>query len=79
MNREELLAKLEEIFRDIFDDESIVLSEDTTPEDIEDWDSLGQVYLIAEIEDEFKIDLGESMQKVDNVAQVIDIIIGHMC
>ena len=54
MSREEILEKLNEIFRDIFDDEEINLSEETTPDDIEDWDSLGHVYLTAEIEDALK-------------------------
>ena len=37
---EKVLKKVEEIFRDIFDDEDIIITEETTADDIEDWDSL---------------------------------------
>ncbi len=39
----DILKKLEVIFRDIFDDEDIVLTNETTANDIEDWDSLAQI------------------------------------
>lgn len=74
MSRSEILKKLNVIFNDVFDDEEAMISETTKPEDIENWDSIGQVYLMVEIEDEFKIQLGETMEKVENVAMLIDII-----
>ena len=74
MSRDEILEKLNVIFRDIFDDEEINLSEETTPDDIEDWDSLGHVYLTAEIEDELKIKLGEQMKEIECVRDIIDLI-----
>ena len=40
MTREEVFAKLNEVFRDVFDDEDIVVTDETTAADIEDWDSL---------------------------------------
>ena len=43
MTREDVFEKLTEIFQDVFDDDSIELSEETTAEDIEDWDSLSMV------------------------------------
>ena len=39
MERTEVLEKLNDIFRGFFDDESIVLTDETTSDDIEDWDS----------------------------------------
>ena len=55
MNRTEIMAKLNEIFCDVFDDEDIVLSDDTTADDIEDWDSLEQINLLVAIEKQFII------------------------
>ena len=78
MSREEILEKLNEIFRDIFDDEEIVITEETTPEDVEDWDSLGHIYLTAEIEDEFDIKMDERMKDIESVSDVIDLIVGIM-
>ena len=74
MSRAEILNKLNEIFRDIFDEEDIEISEETKPEDIEDWDSIGHVYLTFEIEDEFKIKLGEKINAIENVKDIIDLI-----
>ncbi len=47
MNRNEAFEALTEVFCDIFDDEDITLSEDTTANDIEDWDSLEHINLIV--------------------------------
>ena len=53
MNKEEIYMKLNEVFRDVFDDETIVVNENTTADDIEDWDSLEHINLLAAIEQEF--------------------------
>lgn len=78
MSREEILVKLNEIFRDIFDDEEIVITEETVPDDVEDWDSLGHIYLTAEIEDEFDIKMDERMKDIESVSDVIDLIVEIM-
>jgi len=48
-------TRLTAIFRDIFDDESLVLRDDLTAEDVENWDSLTHINLIVAIEKEFRI------------------------
>ena len=48
-------AKLTTIFRDVFDDESIVLRDDMTAADVEGWDSLTHINLIHAIEKSLKI------------------------
>ena len=40
MNRAEIMERLNEVFRDVFDDSSITVDDNTTSKDIEDWDSL---------------------------------------
>lgn len=55
MQNEALLEQIQEIFRDVLDDEEIVLSEETTAEDVEGWDSLTHIQLIVAIEKQFKI------------------------
>jgi acyl carrier protein len=74
MNDNEILEKLVKIFRDIFDDESLIITTETSQEDIEDWDSLGHVYLITEIEDEFGIDLSEEGAGIQNVNELLAVI-----
>ena len=48
-------TRLTTIFRDVFDDESLVLRDDLTAEDVENWDSLTHINLIVAIEKEFRI------------------------
>ena len=75
MNREEVNAKLTEVFRDVFDDEEIVLSDSTTADDIEAWDSLEHISLIAAVEKAFKMRF--TMREVSgmkNVGEMIDIL-----
>lgn len=55
MSRQEIFAKLTEIFEDVFDREGIELAEETTAKDVEGWDSLTHIALLAAVEDEFDI------------------------
>lgn len=68
-------AKLNVIFRDLFDDDSIVVTPQTTANDIEDWDSLEHITLISAVEREFrmKFKMGEisSMKNVGEMASII--------
>ena len=48
-------TRLTAIFRDVFEDESLVLRDDLTAEDVENWDSLTHINLIVAIEKEFRI------------------------
>ena len=75
MTREEVFEKLNEIFRDFFDDDEIELTDETTADDIEDWDSLEHVNLIVAIEDWFdmKFTMGE-VTTMKNVGAMVDII-----
>jgi acyl carrier protein len=51
----ELLERLQTVFRDVFDDDSIVLAESTTANDIEGWDSLMHINLIIAVEKRFGV------------------------
>lgn len=75
MSRDEIFERLNEVFQDVFDDESIVVDEDTTAEDIEDWDSLEHINLLAAVELEFgvKFNMGQVVT-MKNVGAMADII-----
>lgn len=49
------LIVLRNIFREVFDDDSMTISAETSRNDIEDWDSVAQVKLVLTIESEFGI------------------------
>ncbi len=75
MTRSEIYEELTEIFRDIFDDEELVIGDETTADDIEDWDSLEQINLLVAIEKKFniKIRLGD-VSGLENVGRMVDLI-----
>jgi acyl carrier protein len=54
MTNEEVLAKLQDVFRKVLNDKSIVLTPATTAKDVAGWDSLSHVMLVVEIEGSFK-------------------------
>ncbi|MDR1692923.1 MAG: acyl carrier protein [Oscillospiraceae bacterium] len=75
MTRDEIFAKLTELFRDLFDDRSIVLTDATTASDIEGWDSLEHVSLIVAVEKLFRVkftmDEILSLRKVGDMADLV--------
>ena len=75
MTRQEIFEAVQDIFRDVFDDEELVIKDETNAEDIEDWDSLEHITLIVAMEKEFhmKFDIKE-VNKLENVGQMIDLI-----
>jgi len=79
MNREEIFKQVEEVFQDIFDDDGLHIKEETTADDIEDWDSLNHINLVSAVEKTFKIRfaLGE-LTTLKNVGSMIDLIIAKI-
>ncbi|MBR6100847.1 MAG: acyl carrier protein [Ruminococcus sp.] len=75
MTRDQVFDRLEEVFRDVFDDDGIVLYEDTTADDIDDWDSIEHITLIAAVEKEFGMSftMGE-VSGMKNVGEMVTII-----
>lgn len=75
MTREEIMEKVNEIFRDVFDDKTLVIVDSTNSDDIEDWDSLEHISLIISMEKEFdmKFDIKE-VNELENVGQMVDMI-----
>ena len=75
MTEIEIIKKLGDIFQDIFDDENLIISNDTTAEDIDDWDSLAHITLIVAVEKDFnfKVTLGE-LQGLKNVGDMVGLI-----
>lgn len=75
MTHEEIMAKLNEIFQDVFDDDSLVITDQTTANDIDDWDSLEHINLIEAVEKEFGMKF--RMQEVSgmkNVGEMAEIV-----
>ena len=75
MNEEEILKKIYAVFCDVFDNDELILNENTGPDDIDDWDSLAQISLIAALENEFGIrfDIKTALH-MKNVGEMISAI-----
>lgn len=73
MSREEIFNKITNICRDVFEDEDLVVSEETTASDVDGWDSLTHLALINEIENAFnvKFTLGE-ITGSKNLGELVD-------
>lgn len=75
MSEQEIYERLNEVFRDVFDDDEIEVDAGTTADDIEDWDSLAHINLISAVEDEFgmRFKMGE-VSTMKNVGEMVEII-----
>ena len=75
MNRTEILEKLNEVFHDVFDNNDIVVTEQTNANDIEEWDSLIHITLISAVEDEFDVSFDmKTVVSMKNVGDMSDAI-----
>lgn len=75
MDKENILAEVQEIFQDVLDNEDIELANETTAEDVEEWDSLSHIQLIVAIEKHFKIKFtSREILSWKNVGEMIDCI-----
>ena len=76
MEREEMLKKITTVFIDVLDDEDIELTESTTADDVEDWDSLTHIQLVVGVEKAFNVRFTSSeIQDWENVGEMMDCIL----
>lgn len=75
MEKNQILAEVQDIFRDVLDNEDIELQDATTADDIDEWDSLTHIQLIVAIEKHFKIKFtSKEILSWQNIGQMIDCI-----
>jgi acyl carrier protein len=70
MSPDEIQQKLTAVFRDVFDNDKLEISDSTTARDIEDWDSISHITLIAAVETTFGVSF--NTRDVKNLANVGD-------
>jgi len=79
MNREEVYERLNKVFCDVFDDETISIQDSTTAKDIDGWDSLTHISLISSVEDEFDFKFGmKIIVGLRNVGELVDAILDNI-
>ena len=75
MNTQQIYSALTSIFRDLFDDDTIVLTPETNAGDIEDWDSFNHINLIVAIEAKFGIKFKTAeLEELHNVGHLVHMI-----
>jgi acyl carrier protein len=75
MERNEILKQVEEIFREELELDDLELTDETTAEDVEGWDSLSHVQLVAAMEEAFGIEFkSREILSWDNVGDLVDCI-----
>lgn len=76
MTREEVYERLNSVFREVLDDDSISLKNETVADDVEGWDSFEHINLVVAVEEEFgfKIPMGKVVTMA-NVGEMVDIIL----
>lgn len=75
MDKNEIFETVQQIFRDNFDDEELVITRETCADDIEDWDSLEQINLLTAMEKKFGLKFNLSdVRNLENVGDLLDLI-----
>ncbi len=75
----EIYERLNKVFRDVFDDETIEVNSETTSKDIEDWDSLEHINLVVAVEQEFGIKFNmNEVTTMKNVGEMVSIIMSRI-
>ena len=76
MERNEILSQLSEIFSDVLDLEDVELTDTTSADDIEEWDSLSHIQLIVATEKYFGVKFSSlEIMKWNNVGEMVDSIL----
>lgn len=75
MERTEIVEKLTTIFRDVFTDDTLVLTDEMTANDVEKWDSMSHMVMISHVEETFNVKFKlRDLNKMKKVGDLIDLI-----
>lgn len=76
MERNEVIEKITQIFRDVFGDKNIVINDEMTAADVENWDSLTHMLMITKVEEElgikFKLKELNRLKKVGDLISIVE-------
>lgn len=75
MTRTEIFEEVTKIFRDVFDDDELIIKDETNSDDIEDWDSLEHINLVVAMEKRFNLKFNlKEVGTLANVGEMVDLI-----
>jgi acyl carrier protein len=75
VNEDDIYRQLTDIFHDVFDDDSIIVTPGLSATDLDAWDSLMHIRLIVTVEKAFKIKVATAeVGKLQNVGELVELI-----
>ncbi len=75
MEKAEIVIRLTPVFRNVFRDNTLEITDELSAHDVENWDSLSHMLLIAEVENQFAIKFKlKDLNKMRNVGDMITVI-----
>lgn len=79
MEKNEILEKLQLVFREVFGKESLIISEDMSANDIDEWNSLNHMIIVSEVENVFSIRFKlKDLNKMRNIGDMIEVIMSKL-
>ena len=76
MDRQEVFKRINEIFQDVFDDDELVVTDETCADDVEEWDSLRHITLVSAVERAFGVKFSmKEVLEMKNVGEMADILV----
>ena len=75
MEKSEMVSRLTPIFRDVFDNDALVVSEGMTAADVPTWDSLSNINMIIAVEKAFGVKFSiKDVRNLKNVGELLELI-----
>ena len=75
MEKSEIVSRLTPIFRDVFDNDALVVSDGMTAADVPTWDSLSNINMIIAVEKAFGVKFSiKDVRNLKNVGELLELI-----
>jgi len=75
MEKNEIVSRLTPIFRDVFNNDTLVVSEGMTAKDVPTWDSLSNINMIIAVEKAFGVKFRiKDVRALKNVGELLELI-----
>jgi acyl carrier protein len=75
MTEAEIYDTLNEVFRQVLEDDSIELTPSTTADDVEGWDSMNHIFIVVELEKRFGVKFqAAEMEELKNVGELAALV-----
>lgn len=75
MTEPELYDALNQVFRQVLEDDTLVLTPETTADDVDGWDSMNHIFIVVELEKRFGVKFqAAEMEELKNVGELVALV-----